>query len=106
MTGVELISAERQREIDVEGYTLQHDMEYQDDELLHAAHCYLDAKRLRDVFNSEDEVPLRWPWDDEYWKPTPFDPIRELVKAGALIAAHIDTLLKLERDKNLKLKLV
>jgi hypothetical protein len=31
-----------------------------------------------------------WPWDDEWYKPTPKDPIRQLVKAGALIAAEID----------------
>jgi hypothetical protein len=105
MTGAELITAERQREIEVEGFTLQHDMEHQDDELLHAAHCYLNAKRLRDVFSSEDEVPLRWPWEDEWWKPTPFNHIRELVKAGALIAAHIDVLLKLEEKENSKLKI-
>ena len=36
----------------------------------------------------------RWPWDDEWWKPTPDDRIRELVKAGALIAAEIDRLLR------------
>jgi hypothetical protein len=32
-----------------------------------------------------------WPWDPSWWKPSP-DPIRNLVKAGALIAAEIDRL--------------
>ena len=33
-----------------------------------------------------------WPWNLIWWKPTPNDRIRELVKAGALIAAEIDRL--------------
>lgn len=36
--------------------------------------------------------PLRWPWEAEAFKPTPDDRVRELVKAGALIAAEIDRL--------------
>ena len=32
-----------------------------------------------------------WPWGSEYWKPSE-DPVRNLVKAGALIAAEIDRL--------------
>lgn len=38
-----------------------------------------------------DEAPDRWPWAPEAWKPDP-DPVRNLVKAGALIAAEIDRL--------------
>ena len=34
-----------------------------------------------------------WPWNGSYWKPTPDDRIKELTKAGALIAAEIDRLL-------------
>ena len=30
-----------------------------------------------------------WPWPPEFWKPSD-DPVRNLVKAGALIAAEID----------------
>ena len=33
-----------------------------------------------------------WPWDMKWWKPSDEDPIRNLVKAGALIAAEIDRL--------------
>lgn len=34
-----------------------------------------------------------WPFDAEWWKPSN-DPVRNLVKAGALIAAEIDRLLR------------
>jgi hypothetical protein len=37
-------------------------------------------------------LPGWWPWAERFWKPTPDDRVRELVKAGALIAAEIDRL--------------
>ena len=40
--------------------------------------------------------PTLWPWALSQWKPTPDDRIRELTKAGALIAAEIDRLTELE----------
>jgi hypothetical protein len=38
-----------------------------------------------------DKAPSDWPWEKSWWKPSA-DPIRNLVKAGALIAAEIDRL--------------
>jgi hypothetical protein len=46
--------------------------------------------RLRDGYVKE-RLPIYWPWDQEWWKPSD-DPIRNLAKAGALIAAEIDRL--------------
>jgi hypothetical protein len=40
-----------------------------------------------------------WPFTEHWWKPTPNNRIRELEKAGALIAAEIDRLLRLELDE-------
>lgn len=37
-----------------------------------------------------------WPWGKQYWKPTPNDPRRQLVKAGALIAAAIDAMTEVD----------
>jgi hypothetical protein len=39
---------------------------------------------------------VAWPWDKGWWKPTPDNRIRELEKAGALIAAEIDRLQRME----------
>jgi hypothetical protein len=36
-------------------------------------------------------VPWPWPWASRYWKPDA-DRVRELEKAGALIAAAIDSI--------------
>lgn len=103
MSGTELITAERQRQIDAEGWTPEHDDRHDTGELLYAACAYIDwsdaqAKELLDdadwregVLRDEEPVPHVWPWDASWWKPSE-DPIRNLVKAGALIAAEIDRL--------------
>ena len=45
---------------------------------------------MRNVAGRPYVVPRDWPWEPEAWKPT--YPVRDLVKAGALIAAEIDRL--------------
>ncbi|MGE0456387.1 MAG: hypothetical protein AB7I13_00015 [Vicinamibacterales bacterium] len=47
--------------------------------------------------NDEGEAPRFWPFDCCDWKPG--DRIRELEKAGALIAAEIDRLLRVGQEK-------
>ena len=94
MTGTELIAQERQRQIVAEGWTPEHDDEHLCAELTNAACAYAEVAALQMY---EDEVvdlriaPDCWPWHLEWWKPSP-DSIRNLVKAGALIAAEIDRL--------------
>jgi hypothetical protein len=83
--GVGHIAIERSRQLQVEGWTAGHDDEHEDGELAVAAACY-----CLDDFE-------KWPWDLEWWKPT-HDPIRDLTKAGALIAAEIDRLLRLKKS--------
>lgn len=92
-TGCQLIAAERKRQIEVEGWTADHDKEHYVGELVHAASCYLiyDYPHWAED-DSAIPIPNNWPWDFKWWKPTPNDRVRELVKAGALIAAEIDRL--------------
>ena len=123
-TGVELIAEERQRQIEVEGYIIEHDLQHGEGELLDAASAYItpNIKRPRldvtheldcqppyafiyDQPSSDGTVhkmrilpPPAWPWGEQYWKPTPSDRVRELVKAGALIAAAIDRLQALKGE--------
>ena len=83
MTGAEQIAAERQRQIEQEGWTPEHDDEHGFGELLAAARNYMSAV-------AADQAPgMDWPWHGSWWKPSD-DPVRNLVKAGALIAAEID----------------
>ena len=88
MSGTELIAAERQRQVEVEGYDAAHDKHHDgSDDMVMAAICYALPDEQR-----RGDPPIWWPWASSYWKPTPDDRIRELVKAGALIAAEIDRL--------------
>ena len=80
---------ERQRQVEVEGWTHDHDDQYENGELPMAAACYALLAA------SPNEVALiknqgLWPWDQEWLKPG--DSRRNLEKAGALILAEIERL--------------
>lgn len=81
---VGLIAAERERQKSVEGWTEAHDDAHAFHELAKAAACY--------AFPFVNDMNDRWPFGREWWKPTPNDRVRELVKAGALIVAEIERL--------------
>jgi len=92
-TGIELISAERERQITEKGWDAEHDnIANNDGQLADAAICYAMDGDRRDNWT----VSNIWPWDWNWWRPTPEDRIRELTKAGALIAAEIDRLNNLQ----------
>lgn len=97
--GTVRISAERHRQLDKEGWLPEHDAHHIMGELSAAAMCYAMLavdEEIRSV-NGSDFIQEWWPWDSEWWKPSA-DPIRNLEKAGALIAAEIDRLTA-EEDK-------
>ncbi|SON54273.1 hypothetical protein HDIA_0732 [Hartmannibacter diazotrophicus] len=104
MNGAESIAAERQRQINEEGWTPEHDDEHTKGEIAKAAACYAWASAtsttFREIGEWWDGVVLRrlWPWDRTWWKPT--DRRRDLVKAGALIAAEIDRAAALANEPN------
>lgn len=113
MSGAERIAAERQRQIDAEGWTSEHDDTHTLNELAEAAACYaLETTRWShaSIFGEELVAHKLWPWDAEWWKPAQYpDPpytrnvhnekrIRNLEKAGALVAAEIDRLLRAGGD--------
>lgn len=106
-TGIDLIAEERLRQISVEGWTPQHDDTHTDNSLARAAACYAMPKDEREKYQSftfsepKRWYPRWWPksWDVKFWKPTPRNRIKELVKAGALIAAEIDRIQRLPTKK-------
>lgn len=114
MTGVELIAKERARQITDEGWSREHDEQYSNNELVYAAMSYLkpvkeyvkkslrfDTGDIADPSFSDFEIETEkdWPFDPMWWKPSPDNRVKELVKAGALIAAEIDRLLG-EKENN------
>ncbi len=89
--GVKLISDERQRQIEVEGWSKEHDSQHEHGEIAIAASLYAMPSEKR-MFRPSTGLPVHWPWYAKWWKPSPENRLRELVKAGALIAAEIDRL--------------
>ncbi len=96
MGGVERIAAERQRQIEKEGWTPLHDDGHKKSQLAQAASSYARIA-VAQVKTHTIGTPPRsdckvwdWPWN-AWFKPSA-DPIRNLEKAGALIAAEIDRL--------------
>ena len=97
-TGIELIAAERARQINVKGWTPEHDDKHTDSELGFAA-CYYAMPCLIRVDGVTvapiDLFPDTW---SEAWAKRSYDRIRDLAKAGALIAAEIDRLQRQSGD--------
>jgi hypothetical protein len=106
-TGVELIVSERQRQVEKEHWSAEHDDGHSGEELAWAAACYAAPGRIYFQSHHADGVCFAdpWPWDDSddkrkthgsnFVDNLPADVggrVRMLVKAGALIAAEIDRL--------------
>jgi hypothetical protein len=98
-TGAELIAAERQRQIVLEGFTEEHDDQHIQGELRDAAIAYAMVCDARAGENAQYVFPASWnpEWDQSWWKPK--DTLRNLVRAGALIAAEIDRLQRTEAQR-------
>lgn len=69
----ELIWEERQRQVDVEGYSIEHDEHHGSLVLYAAAKVYAG------------DTDARWPWAPRFLKPR--GELRDLVRAGALLKA-------------------
>lgn len=92
------IVAERERQVTAEGYSPEHDAEHPAGELatagaIYAVHAVAPTAVPTDpptVLVRTDGAILdaQWPWDPEWWKPKSID--RDLIRAGALIAAELD----------------
>jgi len=114
--GVERIADERERQVSKEGWGPSHDDEHDDESLAFAAVCYAAPVRVyvKEGYTSYPDgmkvVTFReaWPqsWDSDWFKvkkgkngrrvkQSRKDRVRQLEKAGALIAAEIDRLLRL-----------
>ena len=92
LEGIDLVKNERMRQITEEGYSCTHDDQEIAHQLSNAAIVYATPAPLR------HEIMHKWPWDIKHFKPdstaTIDGRIRELTKAGALICAEIDRLIR------------
>lgn len=103
------IVAERERQVTAEGYSPDHDASHPAGELAVAGAFYALGVARGDgplvdpgVLHHDPEGPdldrafWRWPWEGQWWKPK--TPERDLIRAGALIAAELDRLRRHEPD--------
>lgn len=85
-----------------EGWTPGHDDLHRKFQLTKAALSYALAVCSPDLWSVARgfmQAPAwDWPWSKKWWKPSE-DPVRNLVKAGALIAAEIDRLQRLQKRR-------
>lgn len=103
MTGAERIAAERKRQIEVEGWTPEHDAGHIHGELVSAAMAYAwHGVSLADLSVGVGNQFFPKAWHPSWWKPqkkapnqmTDADRVRHLEKAGALLAAEIDRIMQ------------
>lgn len=97
-TGIQLIAEERVRQITEEGFTAEHDDQHINGELADAGAYYAlsdDITEFMDKEWGEDNHLHIFPFDLE-WLKIDNDRVKSLTKAGALIAAEIDRLLRIQ----------
>ena len=97
---IALLIAERSRQVS-EGCKPEHDDGYIHGELARAAATYAlpDEHRANYLNGPNGQIeratsPSSWPWGEPSWKPTPNDRLREVVKAGALLLAEAERLIR------------
>lgn len=88
LSGAARIAKERRRQLEEEVFTAEHDDKWVCNELLKAATSYAGFS------TSPEWAKQGWPWAADWFKPGTH--LRNLVKAGALIAAEIDRLQRKE----------
>lgn len=105
--GIEVIAEERLRQINDENWSAEHDDQFKAEELARAAAAYALPDKFRDKL--KNGRPKLFPFSVHWWKPASFsekegkyilDRKRQLAKAGALIAAEIDRLIRLEASSS------
>lgn len=106
------VIAERRRQIEVEGWSAEHDDAHAEGDIARAGACYAIGRPTLSPIADAQVVTLHdarglpigtinvpsvklWPWQDRWWKPADFR--RNLVRAGALILAEIE---KHDRNKS------
>lgn len=94
------IAAERQRQVEIEGWDHGHDDHHRDGALALAGASYAISSTHQRGRRGFTGLPDIWPWHKAWWKPEA--PRRDLVKAGALIVAEIERLDRLAAQPDRK----
>lgn len=93
------VIAERRRQIEQEGWTIEHDDSHLAGELARAGGTYAMYAGEREA-GFQTMALIDWPWSPQWWKPKDFR--RDLVRAGALILAEIERFDRMRKRKPAK----
>lgn len=101
MTGVELIAAERERQVSELGWTAEYDdQEHHNGDLVRVAICHAahDVVTIFERVTTSRATIYRSPWPMSWRdRTTEHSRIRRMVIAGALLAAEID---RIQREED------
>lgn len=94
LLGAQMIVAERERQINEEGYSRAGDDRYLNEQLAWAAAAYVVPS------DWSQGAGVLWPdsWDRKHFKRDKHDRVRQLVIGAALVAAEIDRILALPEE--------
>jgi hypothetical protein len=83
--GIAEVNAERERQINVKGWSKEHDMQHDYFELLQAANCYTEI-------GPKEKIVEKYPFNKDLFKRTgyPVPNNRDITKAAALLCAELD----------------
>lgn len=94
MSALDDVATERRRQIENEGWSVDHDDKHERGEMALAAACYAihsaDETATYAPPYIEDALAEYWPWDRKWWKPK--ERRHDLVRAAALLIAEIERL--------------
>ena len=85
MTVIEEVTAERERQKSVEGWSEAHDDEHRDSEIADAAACYAHGSSMLFDRHGKSVWPDGWKFKDKTDR-------RNLIRAAALLVAEIERL--------------
>lgn len=106
MHAIDMVGAERIRQITAEGFTTDHDDQHADGVLARAGACYAMNAGKAAQYEERHEIrmlpadyarspmPAEWPWALDWWKPK--TQMQDLLRAAALILAEIERRLRQE----------
>lgn len=94
---IKKVQEERTRQIETKGWSPEYDsMANTDEQLATAAACYASPEENRGNFSFG--FLSCWPFDIRWWKPSPLDRKKEIIKAAALLYAEYDRLDRLDKE--------
>lgn len=126
LSGVEAIALERQRQIEKKGFSIEHDKHHIENQLVYGAICYAYPPESRRLMKLRGEnttglpsiflengpegegaylvlPPSIWPFENAFFKPDTSGTIRgrmrDIQKAGAMLAAEYDRLRDLAEEE-------